>query len=146
MAAFFAPLFAVRSDFPARFIFARLIGNLPVESRAPPPGRETAGRTLRQSAPPCYPSTDDAHAAAPAQLFHTAQETAVRHHIIAFGFHHYHEIAFALHVEEHLCLALALAKERMQRIDRAAGRAPERNPYPERLRQGHASFVERNDV
>ncbi len=52
---------------------------------------------------------NDAHAAAPAQLFHTIDERAVRQHIIAFRLHHHGEVALAFQVEEHVGLAPALA-------------------------------------
>src|SRR5882762_3817660 len=144
-----AACFASRPDFRTRFIFVLLIGriyeNLPVESRAPSPGRDTtAERDARSST--TYSSTNDTHAAVPAQLFHTAPEIAVRHHIIAFSFHHHHDIAFPLHVEEHLRLALALVEEREQRIDCAVARASEWDPYTERFRQWHSRFVQRDDL
>src|ERR1017187_6402382 len=133
MAAFsapcFAPLSAVRSDLSARFILARLIGRV---------GELACSAFAR--------STDFAHAAAPAQLFHAAQETAVRHHIIAFRLHHHHEISFPLHVKQYLRLSLALTAKRVQGIDRAFGRVAEGNPYAQRLRPRYRSFVERNDV
>ena len=103
----FPPHFCTAVWSSARFVFARLIDRVSVRLHLPG-------------------STDDAHTAAPAQLFHAAQKIAVRHHIIAFGFHHHHEIAVPLHVEQHLRLALALIKQRVQRIDRAiASRFPE---------------------
>src|SRR5664279_2731670 len=100
-----------------------------MERLAPPPGPRYYWTGETPIAPPCHSSIDHAHAATPAQLFHSAQKIAVRHHIIAFGFHHYHEIAFPLDVEEHPRLALALAEKGVQRIDRAIVRTPQRNPY-----------------
>src|ERR1019366_90206 len=133
---FFAPLFALAADFSARFIFARLIGRIYESFTSGEPGIPARPPNCRTGetpvAPPYYSSTDDPHAAAPAQLFHPAQKIAVRHHIIAFGFHHRHEIALPLHVKEHFRLALALAAKRVQRIDRTVRRVPQRNPYAQR--------------
>src|SRR3984885_10182442 len=68
-------LTAARSKSSARLVFVRLIGRMCSLAR----------------------STDDAHAAAPAQLLHAAKKIAIPPHIIPFCCHHYHEIAFALH-------------------------------------------------
>src|ERR1700688_54085 len=89
--------------------------------------------------------TNDAHAVAPAQFLDTAHKNPVWHHIIAFGFHHHHEIALPLHIEQHLGFALALVEQRVQGIDRAIVRAPQRNSNSQCLRQWHVRFVERSD-
>src|SRR5277367_6781274 len=93
---------------------------------------------------PCR-SADYPYAAASAKFFDAAQKTAVRHHIIAFGFHHHHEITFALNVKENFGLALALVAERIQGIDGAIVRATERDSNAQRLWQGHSRFVEWDD-
>ena len=55
--------------------------------------------------------TDDAYAAASAQLLDPSDEIAVWKHIIAFRFHHHHEIALAFHVEQDFGVAFALEEE-----------------------------------
>src|SRR5579864_2427099 len=82
---------ASRLTFSARFVFVRLIDRVSCS-------------TLPRS-------TDHAHAAAPAQLFHAAQKSAIRHHIIALSFHDHHKIAVPLHIEQYLRLALPLVEK-----------------------------------
>src|ERR1700733_1252865 len=48
---------------------------------------------------PSLNSGDDADAASPAQLFDAGDEITIWKHIIAFRFHHHHEIALAFHVK-----------------------------------------------
>ena len=51
---------------------------------------------------------DYAHCASPAQLLNAGDKIAVWFDIIAFCFHHHHEITMAFHVKQHLGLSLAL--------------------------------------
>lgn len=44
-------------------------------------------------------SIDDTNAASTAELFHARNELAIRLDIIAFRFHHHHEITRAFHIE-----------------------------------------------
>ena len=62
-------------------------------------------------------SGNDADTAAPAELFDAGDEISVRKDIIAFRFHHHHEIALAFHVKQHFGLAFALEEEGVQIID-----------------------------
>ena len=56
------------------------------------------------------PLVNDSHRAAPTQLLDARNKIAVWLHIIAFRFHHHHEIPCAFHVKQHLGLAFAFGK------------------------------------
>src|SRR5258706_5468949 len=111
------------SDWSARFIFARVNAE-PVNGQG---------------------STDNAHAAASAQLFHAANEIPVRHHIIAFGFHHHHEIALPFDIEQYFGITRTVVEKRVQRADGSFGSTFQRDPDAQGSRQRNFVFFKRDD-
>src|SRR5207249_7636153 len=62
---------------------------------------------------------DDSNCATPAQLLDAGDKIAVWFDIIAFRFHHHHEITLAFHVKQYLGFSLAFGKKRMKSVYRS---------------------------
>jgi len=56
-------------------------------------------------------------AIAPTQLLDSRDERTIRHHIIAFRFHHYHEIVQAFHIEQYFSIAFSFQKQCVQVVN-----------------------------
>jgi hypothetical protein len=59
---------------------------------------------------------DHSDRASPAELFHPVNEHTIWQDIIAFRFHHHHEIALSFHIEKHPCVSFALRAKEMKLI------------------------------
>src|SRR5260370_9628498 len=80
---------------------------------------------------------DDADASPSAQLLYPRDEVPVGNHIIAFRFHHHHEIALPFDVEQHFSLALAIQKQRVQPVNRSLASGFQRHANSNRPLQGY---------
>src|SRR5712671_6690159 len=78
---------------------------------------------------------DNPDRAAPDQLFHARNKTAVWTNIISVRFHHYHEVACTFHVKQHFGLAFALMANCMQSIDRGLSGGVQRHADADGARQ-----------
>src|SRR5579872_5834273 len=89
---------------------------------------------------------DHSDRTSPAELFHPADEHTIRQDIIAFCFHHYHEIALTLHVEKHLGFASALRAKEMKLIHGGFRSVFQRNADPQGAWQRHLNIFQRKYV
>src|SRR5712691_12102059 len=91
-------------------------------------------------------STDYTHAAPSAELLYSCNEITIRQHIIAFRFHHHHQISGTFHVEQYPGFAFSLAEKRVQIVHRGLARGFERHANPNCAGQWDLGFVQRHNL